>query len=183
MSLADIALRGEHNLSNVLAACAIAYAAGLPPQAMRNGVVGFRGVAHRLEFVRSWGGADWYNDSIATAPERAMAAIRTFREPLVLLAGGRDKNLPWQDFAALARQRVRQLILFGEAAQKIADACAAFSLEAIRCADLRAALQRAARIVQPGDVVLLSPGGTSFDEFRDFEERGEVFRQWVMALP
>ena len=183
MSLADIALRGEHNLANVLAACAIAYAAGLPPQAMRNGVVGFRGVAHRLEFVRSWGGADWYNDSIATAPERAMAAIRTFREPLVLLAGGRDKNLPWHDFAALAQQRVRQLILFGEAAQKIADACAAFSLETIRCADLHSALQRAARIVQPGDVVLLSPGGTSFDEFRDFEERGEVFRQWVMALP
>src|SRR5690606_25738440 len=84
-----ILLRGEHNLLNVLAACAIAAAAGLPVEAMQQGVAGFRGVAHRLEFVRTWGGADWYNDSIATAPERTLAAIHSFEEtgggpPLVL---------------------------------------------------------------------------------------------------
>ena len=122
MEQSSVGLRGQHNLLNVLAACAIAHAAGLPVEAMRAGVEGFRGVPHRLEFVRTWGGASWYNDSIATAPERSMAAIRSFDEPLVLLAGGRDKNLPWDDFAQLVRQRVEHVVLFGEAAQKIAAA-------------------------------------------------------------
>jgi UDP-N-acetylmuramoylalanine--D-glutamate ligase len=146
-------------------------------------------VPHRLELVREWNGARWYNDSIATAPERSIAAIRSFDEPLVLLAGGRDKNLPWEDFAALARARVDHLVLFGEAAGKIEQAIEAatgdgsgrpFSIS--RCKGLQEAVQEAARIVEAGDIVLLSPGGTSFDEFRDFEERGEVFRRWVMSL-
>ncbi|MBL7164666.1 MAG: UDP-N-acetylmuramoyl-L-alanine--D-glutamate ligase, partial [Anaerolineales bacterium] len=107
-----IHLRGEHNLLNVLAACAIAAAVDIPADAMRAGVEKFAGVPHRLEFVRSWGGADWYNDSIATAPERAIAAIRSFDEPIVLLAGGRDKNLPWADLAAVVRQRVDHLVIF-----------------------------------------------------------------------
>jgi UDP-N-acetylmuramoylalanine--D-glutamate ligase len=148
---------------------------------MRSGLDGFTGVPHRLEFVRRWGGADWYNDSIATAPERSMAAIRSFDEPLVLLVGGRDKDLPWEDFAALVRQRVDHLILFGEAADKIARAMGE-GYPLTRCAGLREAVQAAEMIVKPGDVVLLSPGGTSFDEFKDFEERGECFRQLVMSL-
>ena len=183
-----IGLRGEHNLLNVLAACAIACAIDLPVEAMRVGVEGFKGVEHRLEFVRSWGGADWYNNSIATAPERVMAAIRSFDEPLVLLAGGRDKDLPWDDFAALVRQRVDHVILFGEASEKVAQALGTipngsrpFSVS--RCEGLQAAVQAAAEIVKPGDVVLLSPGGTSFDEYRDFAERGEWFRLWVNNLP
>ena len=192
----EIALRGQHNLLNVMAACAIAAAAGLPSQAMRAGVQGFGGVPHRLEFVRNWGGANWYNDSIATAPERAMADIRSFDEPLVLLAGGRDKNLPWEDFAALARQRVDHLVVFGEAADNILRAFGAPTgqprpgqtwvadggLTVSRCATLKEAVQTAAQLVQPGDVVLLSPGGTSFDEFKDFEERGVCFAQWVNEL-
>ena len=186
MSRQDIALRGEHNLLNVLAACAIAAAAGLPAQACRAGAARFAGVPHRLEFVRSWGGADWYNDSIATAPERAMAAIRSFDEPLVLLAGGRDKDLPWSDFADLVSRRVDHLILFGEAAGVIYEAIQPLSLaaglEIVRCSGLGAAVKAAAEVVSPSDVVLLAPGGTSFDEFRDFEERGEAFRKWVMEL-
>ena len=183
----DIALRGEHNLLNVMAACAIAAAAGFPDEAMLAGVRGFAGVPHRLEFVRSWGGADWYNDSIATAPERAIAAIRSFDEPLVLLAGGRDKNLPWDAFAELVRRRVDRLVVFGEAAEVILKAMATASngsdlLSVKRCSGLREAVQAAAQIVMPGDVVLLSPGGTSFDEFKDFEERGECFAQWVKEL-
>lgn len=182
-----VLLRGEHNRLNVLAACAIAAAAGLPPEAMRAGVEGFGGVPHRLEFVREWHGARWYNDSIATAPERTIAAIRAFEEPLVLLLGGRDKDLPWDDLAALVRRRVDHVILFGEAAGKIAAALERAqgpkpeTLD--RCTRLEEAVQLAARVVAPGDVVLLSPGGTSFDEFRDFEERGEWFRQWVQQLP
>ncbi|MFN3741291.1 MAG: UDP-N-acetylmuramoyl-L-alanine--D-glutamate ligase [Anaerolineales bacterium] len=182
----QIALRGDHNVLNVLAAFAIGHAAGLSLDAMLEAAEAFRGVPHRLELVREWRGARWYNDSIATAPERTMAAIRSFDEPLVLLLGGRDKDLPWEDLARLVRQRVDHLILFGEAAEKIERALHAvegerpYTIE--RYARLFDAVQAAARLVEPGDVVLLSPGGTSFDEFRDFEERGERFRQWVQQL-
>jgi UDP-N-acetylmuramoylalanine--D-glutamate ligase len=180
-----VLLRGEHNLLNVMAACSIAASVGLPVSAMRVGVDGFMGVPHRLEFVRSWGGADWYNDSIATAPERAIAAIRSFSEPLVLLAGGRDKDLPWDSFARLVCSRVDHLIVFGEAAGVILQALEAIPEHqpgVVRCKGLQEAVLEAARLVEPGDVVLLSPGGTSFDEFRDFEERGECFARWVNDL-
>lgn len=185
MPVEDIRLRGAHNLANVLAACAIAAAADLPVAAMHQGVTDLTEVAHRLEYVRTWGGARWYNDSIATAPERAIAAIRSFDEPLVLLAGGRDKNLPWEDFAKLVSQRVDHLILFGEAANLIQAALGhepdkQFSLH--KCANLKDAVRMAADLVEDGDVVLLSPGGTSFDEFRDFEERGERYKEWVNEL-
>ncbi len=182
-----VELRGEHNLLNVIAACALAAAAGLSPDAMSEGLRGFRGVEHRLEFVQRVRGADWYNDSIATAPERAIAAMRSFDEPLVLLAGGRDKDLPWGKFAAIVRQRVDHLILFGEAAEKIAQAVENASgergpLSIDICAGLEAAVQQAAWVAEPGDVVLLAPGGTSFDEFKDFAERGERYRNLVEVL-
>jgi UDP-N-acetylmuramoylalanine--D-glutamate ligase len=189
MSRTNIGLRGDHNLLNVLAACAIAAAAGLPAEAMQYGVEGFTGIPHRLEFVRRWMGADWYNDSIATAPERSMAAIRSFEEPLVLLAGGRDKNLPWDEFAGLVCNRVDHLILFGEAKGVIRKSFSSTAsllkgrdLTIQECRGLREAVQAASEMVEPGDVVLLSPGGTSFDEFYDFEERGEAFKRWVMEL-
>jgi UDP-N-acetylmuramoylalanine--D-glutamate ligase len=183
----EVELRGEHNLLNVLASCAIAAAGDISPQAMVAGIRGFQGIEHRLEFVRRLDGADWYNDSIATSPERAIAAIRAFDEPLILLAGGRDKDLPWGDFAKLVRHRIDHLILFGEAAQKIADVIETSpgpdkvqSLEI--CDGLEAAVQLAKRVAEPGDVVLLAPGGTSFDEFTDFAERGEAYRALVEGL-
>jgi len=187
MEQGAILLRGEHNLLNVLAACAIAHAAGFPVEAMQKGVLGFNGVPHRLEFVRRYRGVDWYNDSIATAPERSMAAIHSFTEPLVLLLGGRDKNLPWQDLADLIHQRVDHVIVFGEAAEKILAALGPvesgkrpFTIN--HCHGLQEAIHSAAAVVEPGDVVLLSPGGTSFDEFIDFEQRGERFQLWVKQL-
>jgi UDP-N-acetylmuramoylalanine--D-glutamate ligase len=200
VNASEIGLRGMHNWLNVMAACTIAAAAGLRVAAMQAGVRGFTGVPHRLELVRRWGGAEWYNDSIATAPERAMAAVRAFEEPLVLLAGGRDKNLPWDEFAALILRRVDHLVVFGEAADIILRALeragsrpAADLLQGraplegglqtvTRCASLKEAVAAASGLVQPGDVVLLSPGGTSFDEFKDFEERGKCFAQWVNEL-
>jgi UDP-N-acetylmuramoylalanine--D-glutamate ligase len=160
---------------------------------MREAIVAFPGVPHRLEWVQLWRGADWYNDSIATAPERVMAAIHSFespadiKRPIVLLAGGRDKNLPWNELAELIHARVDRLILFGEAAGKIAavvgknkPGARPYVIET--CTGLEQAVMVAARVVEPGDIVLLSPGGTSFDEFRDFEERGEAFKRWVLNL-
>ncbi len=189
-----IHLRGDHNRLNVLAAVAIGHAAGLSLDAMLEAIEHFHGVPHRLELVRELHGVKWYNDSIATAPERSMAAIRSFEEPIVLLLGGKDKNLPWEDLAALVRERVDHVVVFGEAAEKILSALGAsgsaskprrgkkrpFSLQ--RCGGLREAVLRAAEVAEAGDVVLLSPGGTSFDEFNDFAERGERFRTWVQEL-
>jgi UDP-N-acetylmuramoylalanine--D-glutamate ligase len=184
LPIGDIELRGQHNLMNVLAACAIAAAADLPVEAMQEGVYGFTGVEHRLEMVRSWGGAKWYNDSIATAPERTIAAIHSFDEPLVLLIGGRDKHLPWDEFARLAARRVDHIVLFGEMTGLVSDALkktpGKYSLDV--CGSLDEAVQTAAKRVSPGDVVLLSPGGTSYDQYIDFEQRGQEYKRLVNAL-
>jgi UDP-N-acetylmuramoylalanine--D-glutamate ligase len=147
----------------------------------------FRGVPHRLELVRELRGVRWYNDSTATAPERSMAAIRAFEEPIVLLLGGRDKDLPWEELMGLVRERVDHVVLFGEAAEKIQRTAQTLGLPAngsriTRVNSLHDAILRAAEVAEAGDVVLLSPGGTSFDEFKDFAERGERFRAWVQEL-
>jgi UDP-N-acetylmuramoylalanine--D-glutamate ligase len=180
-----VRLRGDHNLGNVLAAFTIGHAAGLPLDAMLSAAEEFRGVPHRLELVRELHGARWYNDSIATAPERSMAAIRSFDEPIVLLLGGRDKDLPWDDLAALIRQRVDHVVLFGEAAGRIEAALGPKSGRTrtqVRCETLKEAVCKAAELAEAGDVVLLAPGGASYDAFKDFEERGERYRQWVQEL-
>jgi UDP-N-acetylmuramoylalanine--D-glutamate ligase len=187
LPVSTIALRGKHNLINALAAITIAKTAGFGNKAILAGVEGFQGVTHRLEFIRDFKGAHWYNDSIATAPERTIAAIHTFDEPLILLCGGRDKNLPWDQFALLAHQRVKILITFGESADLISQAVTSVRGEGklqkiVSCNNLEDAVQTAALYAEAGDVVLLSPGGTSFDEFKDFEERGEVYRKWVQQL-
>lgn len=182
-----IQLRGEHNLMNVMAACALAIAIGLTPADMQAGVAGFTGVSHRFETVRIVDGVTWINDSIATAPERTLADLRSFSEPVVLLLGGRDKNLPWEDLARVVHARVDHVILFGEARQKIAEAIScpqpADRLASVTvCETLQSALEQARTLAQSGDVVLLAPGCTSYDAFKDFEERGEFFRKWVNDL-
>ncbi len=182
-----VQLRGDHNVSNVLAACAIGHAAGFPLDAMLEAVEEFRGVPHRLELVRELRGARWYNNTIATAPERTIAAIRAFDEPIVLLLGGRDKDLPWEELMQLVNERVDHVVLFGEAAEKIQKTVDRLGLREprftlVRANGLQEAVARAAEVAEFGDVVLLSPGGTSFDEFKDFEERGERFREWVQEL-
>jgi len=150
--------------------------------------------ATKLEFVRELHGVCWYNDSIATAPERSIAAIHSFTEPIVLMLGGRDKNLPWDDLAKLIHQRVDHLVVFGEAGEMIQKAVTDISQERsavlssskgvdIRQAkNLKEAIGLAHEVASNGDVVLLSPGCTSFDEFKDFAERGERFCTWVQEL-
>lgn len=179
MPVAEIALRGDHNLLNVLAACAMSAALGLPGEVIRAGIQGFGGVEHRLEFVRELDGVQWYNDSKATSPGMTVTSMQAFSEPLIVLAGGRDKALPWEDFAAQAHIKAREVIAFGEAAGIVA---AAFPQAQI-CAGLDEAVRLAAELAESGDVVLLAPGGTSFDEFSDYEARGRRFKQLVENLP
>lgn len=183
----SIQLRGEHNLLNVLAACAVSSAAGFSFDAMAAGVEEFLGVEHRLEVVRTWRGVTWINDSIATAPERTMAALRAFSEPIVLLLGGRDKNLPWDELAKMIHDRVEHVILFGEAAEKIAEAIGSPLSgdrlgEVHRSKDFEEALKLASDVAGENNIVLLSPGCTAYDTFKDFEERGNFFKNWVKAL-
>lgn len=183
----QILLRGEHNRLNTLAACTIANAVGLSPAAMLAGIMGFKGVPHRLEYIRTYKGAEWYNDSIATAPERTIAAIRAFDAPIILLLGGRDKDLPWDELAKLIHERVDHVIIFGAAAEKIENAIGQpvqgqKPYSVTRVVKCQAAVTAAAQLAKPGFIILFSPGGTSYDEFKDFEERGERVKQWVLEF-
>lgn len=182
-ALGDVHLRGEHNRQNAVAAAAIALACGASPAAVAIGVRAFGGIEHRLEFVAEAGGVSYYNDSIATTPERTLAGIRSFDEPIVLLLGGRDKELPLEDLAAEAQTRCRAVVLFGESAAKLQGALAAAGgLPIVRAETLGEAVQAAAGLAQPGDIVLLSPACTSYDAYDNFEERGDHFRALVGSL-
>jgi UDP-N-acetylmuramoylalanine--D-glutamate ligase len=186
----EIKLLGRHNVSNVLAACVLAGIVDVPVTAMREVATSFTGVAHRLQLVRTLDGVRYYDDSIATAPERTVAALRAFEAPIVLLAGGKDKDLPWEEMAQVTLQRARHVITFGDAAGLVASVMGtaqretpAARLEGVtRVESLEEAVNVAARVARPGDVVLLAPGGTSFDAFQDFAERGDRFQMLVRAL-
>ena len=188
--LSDIPLRGAHNVLNVLAACALAATIGVEAEVMAQVIREFQGVAHRLQLIREVNGVRYYDDSIATAPERLMAGVQAFDEPIVLLAGGRDKHLPWEDAAKLIVERVRELIIFGEMADLIQRAVEGQmskvevrTLESVQHVNtLDEAVALAAQTARSGDIVLLSPGGTSFDAFKDFAERGDRFQELVKAL-
>ncbi|MFQ5578735.1 MAG: glutamate ligase domain-containing protein, partial [Anaerolineae bacterium] len=182
--LESINLRGAHNRLNVLAACAIAGAAGADPPAMAAAIAAFTGVPHRLEPVAVKNGVTYINDSIATSPERLIAALNAFAEPIILLAGGKDKDLPWDSAARLILRRVKILLLFGQAQDLIlkavkAERTASHRLKIISCRTLEQAVAQAQQLAQPGDVVLLSPGGTSYDAYPDFAARGEHFKALV----
>ncbi len=185
----DIPLRGAHNVLNVLSAAVLADSVGVPIGAMHEAVVRFKGVPHRLEEVAVINGVQYINDSIATAPERAIAALESFSEPVILLAGGRDKEMVWTKWAEKVLTRTRGIILFGDlvdlleshlslaGASKVQDGFKVFRVDS-----LDEAVIASSEIAEPGDVVLLAPGGTSFDSFVDFEARGEAFRKLVFDL-
>ncbi len=185
-SLSSLLLRGEHNQQNALAAAAIALAAGVSPDAVACAIGRFRGVQHRLEYVGEVNGASYYNDSIATTPERTLAGLRSFEEPVLLVMGGRDKKLPLQEMAREALSRCRGIVLFGEAGQLLKEALLREKnkrdVPIVRKSDLDQAVRAAAEMAQPGDVVLLSPACTSYDAYENFERRGEHFRVLVSQL-
>jgi len=177
----SLRLRGWHNQQNAVSAAAIARAAGVTPEAIACAVEAFRGIPHRLEHVGDFDGVSYYNDSIATTPDRTIAGLRSFSEPVVLLLGGRDKKLPLEDLAKEALARCRGIVLFGEAAEMLESALRsaenARGIPIIRLEDLPLAVAAARGIAQEGDVVLLAPACTSYDAYQNFEERGEHFRR------
>ena len=179
--LADIQLRGQHNVENVLASCAAAYLAGAVPAAIAAGVKGFRGVEHRLEFVAELSGVQYYNDSKATNVDAAVKAVEAFPGPLVVILGGRDKGSPYAPLREPLHERARLALLIGESAEKIAaDLGDAVAFE--NAGTLQQALHIAARHVQPGDTVLLAPACSSFDQFENYEHRGRVFKELVAQM-
>jgi UDP-N-acetylmuramoylalanine--D-glutamate ligase len=184
LAVEAIRLRGRHNVANVLAAAAVASELGASPEAIAAAAGAFSGVPHRLEPVATVRGVTYVNDSIATTPERTLAGLHSFTEPIVLLLGGRDKQLPLPELASEVIQRCRAVVTFGEAGPLYAAAIrTAGGARVIETSDVQAAVARAAEAAQAGDVVLFSPAGTSFDAYPNFEKRGEAFRAAVRALP
>lgn len=178
----SVPLRGSHNIANVTAATAIAAACEIEPDAVARAVRAFKAPAHRIELVDTVKGVAWYNDSIATAPERTLAALRSFDEPIVLLLGGRDKHLPLEELMVEAKARCRGVVCFGESGPLLADAAEAAGLSPVRVGNLSEAVEAAAQLAKPGDVVLLSPACTSFDAYPNFEQRGIEFSALVSRL-
>lgn len=178
----EVPMRGFHNVVNVTGATAIAAACDLGPAAVAKAVRSFRAPEHRLEFVAKVKGADYYNDSIATAPERTLAALRSFEEPIVLMLGGRDKKLPMDEMLNEMRLRCRAVVTFGESGPIFADAAERAGLHVQRSETLAEAVEAVSRVTVAGDVVLLSPAGTSFDAYDNFELRGADFRRLVKEL-
>ena len=181
MARDEIPLRGEHNVENVLGAAAAASALGAEVEAIAAAVRDFRALPHRLEHVGTAEGMACYNDSIATTPEAAICALRSFDCPICLIAGGYDKG---SDFTALGREiasRVRLLILIGETADKIAGGAAGGGAAILRAKNLDQAVSAALERGRAGEVLLLSPACASYDMFRNFEDRGERFRSLIEA--
>jgi UDP-N-acetylmuramoylalanine--D-glutamate ligase len=198
----DVRLLGSHNLANIAAAAALAKSFGIETEYIRNAIRGFTGIEHRLEFVRDLDGVRYINDTAATAPEAAIAALRSFDRPIVLIAGGADKNLPFDDLARAIVSRAKAVILLNgtatpqliEALQTIDDRRWTIDDSSQSpvvhrppsivgpLSDFAAAINAARAHAAPGDVVLLSPGCASFGMFRNEFQRGEEFRRIVQQL-
>jgi UDP-N-acetylmuramoylalanine--D-glutamate ligase len=184
---ADLYLRGAHNLSNAAAAAAAATIMGVPPATIAQGLQSFRGLPHRLELVATKGGVAYYNDSKATTPVSTICALQAFETPVILLAGGYDKGTPFEELGQVIQARAKAALVYGKTAPKLAQATQGTpghaTVQAVQLPSLDAALRHAAALAVPGDVVLLSPACASYDQFLNYEARGEHFRQLVQALP
>ena len=178
----DLRMRGRHNIANAVMAVAIARAMGLSPEPIAEALRRFPGLPHRLQVVGRAHGAIWINDSIATSPERTLAALEAVGEPAILLLGGREKALPLDRLRDAAARRCHAAICFGEAATPFAQAMAGAVGTVVRVETLAEAVETAATLAREGDAVLLSPAGTSFDAYPRFEARGEAFAELVAAL-
>jgi UDP-N-acetylmuramoylalanine--D-glutamate ligase len=184
--LNDIKLRGGHNIGNILAAVAVTMVYGVAPEKICEAIKNFKGVPHRLELVQEIDNVKFYNDTAATMPDAAIAGINSFSKPIILIAGGADKNLDFADFAKAISEKVKKVIfLKGEATEKIKTELRKTNAEKIIDSEfdsMEKAVVRAKNISGPGDIVLLSPGAASFGLFLNEFDRGEKFRQAVERL-
>jgi len=180
-----INIKGEHNLENSLAATAAALIVGVGHRTIEKVLKRFKGVEHRIEFVRSVKGVDFYNDSKATNPNSTCVALKTLMSegPIVLILGGREKGADLLEMCELIKETAKHVILLGEATQRFKTELASSDFNNIEIVkDIKEAAQRAYKAAQKGDLVLLSPACASFDMFKDFEERGRVFKEAVKRL-
>lgn len=179
--VSELKIQGVHNLENALAASLAAAVAGAPTMAIRNALISFEGLPHRLEFVAEIDGVRYIDDSKGTNVGAVVRSLQSFTVPIVLIAGGKDKQSDFRPLVPLARELVKRLILIGQAAPKLRrELAGACPIE--EAASLEEAVRRAAAAASPGEVVLLSPACASFDMFADFEERGRVFKAAVRGL-
>ena len=180
----EMKLRGRHNVENVLAALAAGLACGADPESMRQTIIGFEPVEHRLELVSEIEGVKFYNDSKATSVDATLKALEAFNDEdgkIVLILGGRGKKAPYTPLASLVRAKVRRLILIGEDADTIARELGDFA-PSDRAKDMKDAVELSFQAAKPGDTVLLAPACASFDMFESFEHRGRVFKEVVQSL-
>jgi UDP-N-acetylmuramoylalanine--D-glutamate ligase len=181
MPLRSIHLKGTHNVENVLAAVVAARQAGVPAATIRQAVEKFKAVEHRLEYVATRNGVEFYNDSKATNVDATAKAVASFPSGIHLILGGKDKGFPYTLLAPLLRERVRAVYTIGVAAPKIeADLIGVVPVH--HCETLAKATSAASAAAQPGEVVLLAPACSSYDQFENYEQRGRVFKQLVKNL-
>jgi UDP-N-acetylmuramoylalanine--D-glutamate ligase len=181
MPLSDIPLKGAHNVENVLAAVVAARQAGVPAESIRSSVEKFEAVEHRLEYVATRNGVEFYNDSKATNVDATAKAVAAFSDGIHLILGGKDKGSPYTVLSDLLRQRVRAVYTIGAAAAKIeSDLRGVVTIQS--CETLDKAVAAAAAAARPGEVVVLAPACSSYDQFDNYEQRGKVFKQLVKEL-
>ncbi len=179
----ELAIPGAHNLENALAAVATAFVMGVAPTVLAQTLRSFAGVEHRLETVADINGVRYINDSKGTNPEASIKALEAFDRPIVLLAGGRNKGSDFTAFSRRVREKVRVLVLLGECADEIERSAREEGFVSVkRVSDFRKAVLEAYRAALPGDVVLLSPACASWDMFKNYEERGNLFKSIVLEL-
>ncbi|NPV91488.1 MAG: UDP-N-acetylmuramoyl-L-alanine--D-glutamate ligase [Firmicutes bacterium] len=179
----EIYIRGAHNLENAMAAIACATALGVPADSLARTLREFPGVAHRLERVAEIDGVLYINDSKGTNPDSTIKALESFTEPIVMIAGGKNKGSDFSQLAGLIRERVKCLVLLGQAAPDIHEAVARVGFKDIyRTSTFEEAVMKASSLAEPGDVVLLSPACASWDMFRNYEERGDLFKSLVGSI-
>jgi UDP-N-acetylmuramoylalanine--D-glutamate ligase len=180
----EIALRGRHNLENILCAVAVAVIAGTKVESIRDILKTFTGVSHRIEEVAVVNGVLYVNDSKATNPESAIKALESFNEPIILIAGGRSKGSNFEKFARIVKEKVKGLVLLGEARKEIRKAVMDAGFQNIyEVNDLNTAVATAKQLAAAGDVVLLSPACASWDMFKSYEQRGDLFCELVRTMP
>jgi UDP-N-acetylmuramoylalanine--D-glutamate ligase len=177
----EIKITGVHNLENAMAASAMALLAGCPVDSVRDSLRKFPGLEHRLEFVREIKGIRYFNDSKGTNVGAVIKSLESFPPPVILIAGGRDKAGDFSLLRPLVKDRVKAVVLIGEASEKIKNAIGDIT-KAVIAEDLKDAVEKARNGAMKGDVVLLSPACASFDMFRDFEDRGRQFKKIVQGM-